>query len=45
MFDIAMETAVRPIGYARDVSMFYGVEVNVVDMALKIRVIANGCSQ
>ena len=41
MLDIAMEAAVRPIGYARDISMFYRIEMNVIHVALKIRVIAN----
>jgi hypothetical protein len=31
----------RPIGYARDVPMLHWIEMNVVDMALKIGVIAN----
>ena len=40
-FDMAMETAMRPIGYARDVSVLHRIEMNVVDMAFKIRVITN----
>jgi hypothetical protein len=40
-FDIAMEAAVGPVRYARDVSMLHWIEMNVVDVALKIRVIAN----
>jgi hypothetical protein len=33
-FNITMETAVRPIGYARDVPMLHRIEMDVVDVAL-----------
>jgi hypothetical protein len=36
-----MEAAVWPIDYTRDVAMLHWVEMNVVNMALKIGVIAN----
>ena len=39
--DIAMETTVWPIRYARNVPMFYWIEMNVIDMTLEIRIIAN----
>ena len=32
----------RPIGDARDVPMLHRIEMDIIDMALKIRVIANG---
>ena len=38
---IAMETAVRPIGYTRNVPVLHWIEMNVIDMALKIRLISN----
>ncbi len=31
----------RPIGYARDVSVPHRIEMNVIDMAIEIGVIAN----
>ena len=37
-----MKTAMWPIGYARDMSMFHRIEMNVIDMAFKIGVGANG---
>jgi hypothetical protein len=40
-FDIAVKAAMRPIGYARNVSVFYRIEVSIIDMAFKICVIAN----
>ena len=36
-----METAMWPIGYARDVSVLHRIEMNVVDMAIEIGVITN----
>jgi hypothetical protein len=39
--DIGVEAAVRPIAYARHVSMLHGVEMDVVDMALEIGIIAD----
>ncbi len=36
-----MEATVRPINCARDVSMLDRIEMNVIDMALEIGVIAN----
>jgi hypothetical protein len=39
---IAVEAAMRPIGYARDVAMLHGVEMNVIDMAFEICLISNG---
>ena len=36
-----MEATVWPIRYARHVPMFYWIEMNVIDMALEIRIIAN----
>jgi len=38
----AVETAVRPVGYARDVTMFHWIEMNVIDMALEICLISDG---
>ena len=38
---VAVEAAMRPIGYARDVPMLHRVEMNVIDMALEIFVIPN----
>ncbi len=31
----------RPIGYTRDVSVLHRIEMNVIDMAIQIRIIAN----
>ena len=32
----------RPIAYARDVSVLHRIKVNVVNMTFEIRVVANG---
>jgi hypothetical protein len=40
-FDITVKAAMRPIGYARNVSVLHRIEMNIIDMAFKIRVIAN----
>ncbi|HEV7601154.1 MAG TPA: hypothetical protein VGO49_13010 [Bradyrhizobium sp.] len=37
-----MKAAVRPIQNAPDVSVLHRIEVNVVDMALEIGIVANG---
>jgi hypothetical protein len=37
-----MEAAMRPIDDAGNTSMLHRIEMNVVDMALKIRVVADG---
>jgi hypothetical protein len=37
--NILFETAMRPIADAADESMFYGIEVNVIDMPLKVGVV------
>jgi hypothetical protein len=37
-----MEAAMGPIGYAGDVSMLHRIEMNVVGVAFRIGVIANG---
>ena len=36
-----MKAAMRPIGYAHDVSVLHRIEMNVINMAFEIRVIAN----
>jgi hypothetical protein len=41
-FDITTKAAMRPIGHARNVSVLHRIEVDVIDMTLKIRIIANG---
>jgi hypothetical protein len=41
-FDITMEAAMRPIRNPRDVSMLYRIEMNVIDVTFKIRVVTNG---
>ena len=40
--DVTMEAAMRPIRDAPNVSMPYRIEMNVVDVALEVRLIANG---
>ena len=40
--NITMETTVRPVGYTSDVAMLHGIEMNIVDMPLEIRLISNG---
>ncbi len=37
--NILFETAVRPIADAADESMFYGIEVNVINMPLKVGIV------
>ena len=39
--DELMETAVRPVDDTRDIPMLHRIKMNVVDMPLKIRVIAD----
>jgi hypothetical protein len=41
LFNEAVETAVRPIGYAVDVAVFHRIEMNVIDVSLEIFIIAN----
>jgi hypothetical protein len=38
-FNILFETAMRPIADAADEPMFYGIEVNVIDVPLKVGVV------
>ena len=38
-FNILFETAMRPIADAADESMFYGTEVNVINMPLKVGIV------
>jgi hypothetical protein len=40
-FDKPMKAAMRPVRYARYVSMLHGIEVDVVDVAIEICVVAN----
>jgi hypothetical protein len=40
-FDVTVKAAMRPIGYARNVSVLHRIEMNIVDMAFKVPVIAN----
>jgi hypothetical protein len=37
-----MKTTVRPIDHARDVPMPYGIEVDVIDVHIEIRIVADG---
>src|SRR4051794_24737912 len=37
-----MKTAMRPVAYTRNVSVLYRIEMNVIDVAFKISLIANG---
>ena len=37
--NILFETAMRPIADAADESMFYGIEVNVINMPLKVGIV------
>ena len=37
-----MKTAMRPIGYTRNVPVLHGIEVDVVDMSFEIRFVAYG---
>ena len=39
---IAMEAAMRPIGYARDVAMLHWIEMNVIDMPFEICLVSDG---
>jgi hypothetical protein len=40
-FDVTVKAAMWPIGYARNVSVLHRIEMNIIDMAFKVRVIAN----
>lgn len=37
-----MKTAMRPVGYAGDVPVLHGIEMNVIDMSFEIRFVAYG---
>jgi hypothetical protein len=41
-FDEAMKTAVPPIHNARDFAVLHWIEVNVIDVAFEVGVVANG---
>jgi hypothetical protein len=41
-FDETMKAAVRPIGDPRDFRVLHRIEVNVIDVAFKVGVVANG---
>ena len=41
MFDVSMKAAVGPIGDTRNVSVFDGVKVDVIDMPLEIDIVAD----
>jgi hypothetical protein len=40
--DIAVKAAMRPIANLKCMSVLHGIEVNIVDMALQIGIVANG---
>src|SRR5262245_60015818 len=40
-----METAVRPVANPIDITVLHRIEVNVIDVALKIRIVAEGMLQ
>jgi len=39
---VAVEAAMRPIGYARDVAMLHWIEMNVIDMPFEICLVSDG---
>jgi hypothetical protein len=41
-FNIAMKTAMRPVGYTGYVSVLHGIEMNVIDMPFEVRFVAYG---
>jgi hypothetical protein len=43
--DIAVKAAMRPIANLGHMPMLHGIEVNVVDMALQVGIVAMACSQ